>query len=92
MEKSYRVHDMVLDLVCFSPSEENFVTRLHDTKQNSGQIRRQETQDYPSKRAYGRYDYQQQHASNVVSCSSRVIADPASTYQSKSLGLRGYCI
>src|SRR4051812_46487621 len=92
MEKSYRVHDMVLDLVCLLPSEENFVTRLHDTEQNSGQIQRQEIQDYPSKRAYGRYDYHQQHASNVVSCSSRVIVDPASTYQSRSLGLRGYCI
>jgi hypothetical protein len=57
-EKSYRVHDMVLDLVCLLPSEENFVTRLHDTEQNSGQIQ-----------------------------SSCVIVDPASTYQSRSLGL-----
>jgi hypothetical protein len=86
-EKSYRVHDMVLDLVCLLPSEENFVTRLHDTEQNSGQIQRQEIQDYPSKRAYGRYDYHQEHASDVVSCSSCVIVDPASTYQSRSLGL-----
>jgi len=53
---------VVVALVCFLPSEENFVTQLHDTEQNIGQIQRQEIQDYPSKRAYGRYDYQQQHA------------------------------
>jgi len=36
--KNLIVHDMVVDLVYFLPSEENFVTQLHDTEQNSGQI------------------------------------------------------
>jgi hypothetical protein len=61
MEKSYRVHDMVLDLVCLLPSEENFVTRLHDTEQNSGQIQRQEIQDYI---------HQKEHMADMTTVSS----------------------
>jgi len=34
-KKSYRAHDMVIDLACSLPSEENFVTKLHGNQQKA---------------------------------------------------------
>lgn len=54
-DKSYRVHDIVVDLVCFLPSKENFVMTMHYTEWKWSNPKEQEAKIIHTKE-HGRYD------------------------------------